>query len=266
MKRRSNRQSGYVLMAILFLLALLTLAIMAAAPAMARRIQRERELETIQRGKQYARAIRLFYRKAGRYPNSVSELLDTNHLRFLRKEYKDPESDDGTWTLIHPGQSQFNPTGFFGKSLLPAGSSPGSAQSIGGLQATNMTANQSGAQPAASADQNAAGNQSASSNQSGNQPQDASSAFGSAGGNGNNQTFGGGPIVGVSPIYKQKSLIVYNGKDQYNEWEFVYDPRMEQQMVVGAPGTQNLQGPNGNVQQQQPNPNPNPGMMNQMPH
>lgn len=264
MKHGSKRQNGYVLMAILFLLALLTLAIMAAAPAIARRIQRERELETIQRGKQYARAIRLFYRKAGRYPNSVSELLDTNHLRFLRKEYKDPESDDGTWKLIHPGESQFNPTGFFGKSLLPAGSSPASAQTVGGLQAANMTSNPSGAQPAANPDQNAAGNQTGSSNQNGNQPQDASSTFGSAGGNANNPTFGGGPIVGVAPLYKQKSLIVYNGKDQYNEWEFVYDPRMEQQMVTVPPGMQNINGPNGNVQQQQPN--PNPGMMNQMPH
>jgi type II secretory pathway pseudopilin PulG len=249
-KLRGREQSGYVLMAILFLLALLTLAIVTAAPAMARRIQRERELETIQRGKQYARAIRLFYRKAGRYPNSVSELLDTNHLRFLRKEYKDPESDDGTWKFLHPGESQFNPTGFFGKSMLPAGSNP-SAQTIGGIPAANTTA----AQPTANADQNA----------SGNQPQAANNTFGSANGNSSNPTFGGGPIVGVAPLYKQKSLIVYNGKDHYNEWEFVYDPRMEQQLVgvaggavggtLGAPG-----------QQQQPNPNPNPGTMNQVPH
>ena len=251
-RTRTRKQSGYVLMAILFLLALLTLAIVTAAPAMARRIQRERELETIQRGKQYTRAIRLFYRKAGRYPNSVSELLDTNHLRFLRKEYKDPESDDGSWKLIHPGESQFNPTGFFGKSLQPAGSNPASAQTIGGLP----VANNPGAQPAAGGDQNAAGNQ----------PQAATNTFGSVGGvgNSNNPTFGGGPIVGVAPLYKQKSLIVYNGKDHYNEWEFVYDPRMEQVNV--PPGMQVAPGANGQVQQQQPNPNPNPGMMNQVPH
>lgn len=248
-RMRARKQSGYVLMAILFLLALLTLAIVTAAPAMARRIQRERELETIQRGKQYARAIRLFYRKAGRYPNSVSELLDTNHLRFLRKEYKDPESDDGTWKLIHPGESQFTPTGFFGKSLLPAGSNP-SAQTIGGLPAANTPASQ----PAANSDQNAAGNQ----------PQAANNTFGSANGNSSSPTFGGAPIVGVAPLYKQKSLIVYNGKDHYSEWEFVYDPRMEQVNV--PPGMQVAPGANGQLQQQQPNPNPNPGMMNQVPH
>lgn len=252
MRGSRNLQGGYVLMAILFLLALLTLAIVTAAPAMARRIQRERELETIQRGKQYTRAIRLFFRKAGRYPNSVSELLDTNHMRFLRKEYKDPESDDGKWRLIHPGESQFNPTGFFGKSLLPAGSNSTSAQTVGGLPAANI----GGGQPAGATGQNA----------STDQPQDADKAFGAAAGNSNNPTFGGGPIVGVAPLYKQKSLIVYNGKDHYNDWEFVYDPRMEQQMVTVPPGTQNINGPNGNVQQQQPNPNPNPGMMNQVPH
>lgn len=74
--------------------------------------------------------------------------------------------------------------------------------------------------------------------------------------------------MGVAPLEKKQSIIVYNGKDHYNEWEFVYDPRMEQMNVLA--GVQ-VQGPAGSLQQQvQPNQNqpqaPNPaGMPNQVP-
>src|SRR5262249_35334383 len=50
----------------------------------------------------------------------------------------------------------------------------------------------------------------------------------------NKPTFGGGPIVGVAPTRKGEALIVFNGKDKYEEWEFVYDPRMEQQLIPQA--------------------------------
>ena len=101
MRGRHKKQAGYAILAILFLLVILTLALMAVAPNVARQIQRDREEEMIHRGQQYARAIRKFYKKTGRYPNSVKDLLDTNHLRFLRQEYKDPMTADGKWRLLH---------------------------------------------------------------------------------------------------------------------------------------------------------------------
>jgi type II secretory pathway pseudopilin PulG len=252
---RDSREAGYVLILILFMLALLTYAIVTAAPAIARQIQREREEEAIHRGQQYVRGIRLFYRKFGRYPNSIKDLLSTNNMRFLRKEYKDPISPGGEWHLIHPGEALFNPTGFFGKSLLPAGTDASSLQPVGGpAQNQNQNSNQPGSAQPGNQNSQAGGEQ---------------SLFGS---NKGAPAFGGGPVVGVSPESKDKSLIVYNGKDHYNEWQFVYDPRMEQQMagVAGAvPGGI----PAGQVgsQPQQPqqnfgqNPNPNPGAMQPQP-
>ena len=117
MRDRRKKQAGYAILAILFLLVILTLALMAVAPNVARQIQRDREEEMIHRGQQYARAIRKFYKKTGRYPNSVKDLLDTNHLRFLRQEYKDPMTQDGKWRLLHVGEAQITPTGFFGQAL-----------------------------------------------------------------------------------------------------------------------------------------------------
>ena len=40
-------------------------------------------------------------------------------------------------------------------------------------------------------------------------------------------TFGGGPIVGVASTSKDASIRVLNDKDHYNDWEFVYDPRLD---------------------------------------
>ena len=51
-------------------------------------------------------------------------------------------------------------------------------------------------------------------------------------------TFGGGPIVGVASTSKKESLKLLNNKDHYNEWEFVYDPRLDltNAAAAGAPG------------------------------
>jgi hypothetical protein len=52
-------------------------------------------------------------------------------------------------------------------------------------------------------------------------------------------TFGGGPIVGVASTSTQRSIKVLNDKDHYNDWEFVYDPRLDltaqQPQQPGAP-------------------------------
>ena len=49
----------------------------------------------IHRGVQYARAVKLYYRKYGSYPTSIEQLENTNKIRYLRKRYKDPMSPDG---------------------------------------------------------------------------------------------------------------------------------------------------------------------------
>ena len=60
-----------------------------------------------------------------------------------------------------------------------------------------------------------------------------SSSFGSSSGN---QVFGGGPIVGVASTSKDKSIRVYNKKDHYNQWQFIYNPAMDRGGLLTGPG------------------------------
>jgi len=279
-KRRA--QAGYIMMFILFLLAALAIAITAAAPSMMVQIKRDREEELIHRGHQYTHAIRLFYKKFNRYPNSAKDLLDTNHLRFLRREYKDPMTDSGEWTILHAADIKYIPTGFFGQKLTAGtrviGSSFGSASTTAGGSTTgaNNAGGGGNGQPATDANgnnQSSFGSQSAFSNQgSATSSFSNQSAFGnqnsSGGGNSsqtpdanglvngqpqsttggifgssNGQTLGGGPMLGVASTSKAKSIKELDGKDHYNDWQFFYDPRMEQQFVRVSPGVpQNTNG------------------------
>jgi hypothetical protein len=58
------------------------------------------------------------------------------------------------------------------------------------------------------------------------------SAFGAAGGG---QTFGGG-IAGVASKSEARGIKVFNERENYNEWEFVYDYRKDP-LIVGSAGT-----------------------------
>lgn len=42
-------------------------------------------------------------------------------------------------------------------------------------------------------------------------------------------------MVGIASISKLKSIKEINGKDHYNDWQFVYDPRLE--ILGGAAGS-----------------------------
>ena len=87
---RRPEDEGYILLAVIFMLAILIISLAVAAPRVREDIQRDREIETMHRGKQYVRAIQLYYRKFGAYPPNVDALVKTNEIRFLRKKYIDP--------------------------------------------------------------------------------------------------------------------------------------------------------------------------------
>ena len=72
------------------MMAILIISLSVAVPRVRESIQRDREVETMQRGKQYIRAIQLYYRKFHAYPPNVDALVKTNDIRFLRKKYIDP--------------------------------------------------------------------------------------------------------------------------------------------------------------------------------
>jgi type II secretory pathway pseudopilin PulG len=120
--RRKPSEEGYILVVVIFMLAILMIALTVAAPIIKKDIQRDREIETMHRGKQYARAIKLYYKRFGAYPPSVDALVKTNEIRFLRKSYIDPTTGKDVWKIIHLGQNKV-PTawGFFGVPFGGAG-------------------------------------------------------------------------------------------------------------------------------------------------
>jgi len=115
-------EAGYLLVSVMFMLAILVIAMSVAAPRIAKSIQRDRELETMHRGKQYARAVKLYYKKFGAYPPNLDALVKTNEIRFLRKKYVDPTTGKDEWKPVRYGQNKA-PTamGFFGQPLTGAG-------------------------------------------------------------------------------------------------------------------------------------------------
>lgn len=222
------------MLVLLFLLAAMVIALGAAAPRIAQQIKREREIEMIHRGEQYARAIKRYYRKFGRYPTRIEELENTNNLRFLRKRYKDPMSEDGKWRFVRYGEIQMGQTGTGGGSVGgAAGGSGGSSDRESGGSSGRDT----GAGSGGSGSNVGAGGTGLFGGQSGGSQQ-TSSLFGSSSGSGSTGgMFGGGPILGVASTSEKPGIHEFNNKRQYNQWLFIYDPTQDPN------GTRLIKGP-----------------------
>jgi len=210
-----------MLLVVLIMLALLMVALAAAAPSIASEIKREREIELMHRGQQYQRAIKHYFKKFGRYPARIEDLESTSNIRFLRKRYTDPITGKDDWKLIHPGEAKITPK-IFGQQAgavgAPIGSSIGSQ--IGSPIGTPIGSPIGTPTPAPT--QPAFGS-------TGNPLTPAAGTMGgtATGGTFTRPVLGGGPIIGVSPTSEQSSLMEMDGKNHYNEWEFVYDPRFD---------------------------------------
>lgn len=278
----SNGEEGFILIAVLFLVALLLIGLAVAAPRMARSIQRDKEIELVHRGEQYRRAIQLYYRKFGTYPTSIDQLLNTNNIRFLRKRYTDPITGKDDWRLIHLGQAKVPPLGFFGEPLaaipaaapigtsvsgatgMTAGGTSAFGQSSFGQSSFGSPASASpfgstapgqnfGISDSGTASDSAANNPSAT--DAGGSPASSSapaspgaagtsaaSPFGAT--SATSPTLGAGPIVGVGIPSTKASLLDYKKQTHYNKWEFVYNP-IEDQMKQAAGMLGAGQGVNG---------------------
>jgi type II secretory pathway pseudopilin PulG len=238
-------EEGYILVAVIFMLALLMIAMAVAAPVIKKEIQRDRDLETMERGKQYIRAIKLYYKKFNAYPPNVDALVKTNEIRFLRKKYTDPITGKDDWKPIRFGQNKV-PTamGFFGQPLggsTLAGTGPSGGNGVAGASTLGSGLNSStgssgafgssslGASPTSTTGPSTGSNNTASSG--------ALSATDPNLGGQTGQTFGGAGIIGFSPGSPKQSILVYKKKNHYNEWEFTYDPLAERMMGGGNAGT-----------------------------
>jgi len=198
--------------ALLVALAVMSVLLSAAMPVWKQTAQREKESELIFRGQQYARAIGLFQRRAG--PGALPPNLDILvEQRFLRKKYKDPITGED-FQLLLAGQAVPGLTG--------GGGAPGEGR--GGRGGPGGSAGGPGGSPAA---QPAGFTAPTFGNPSGTAP---GAVLGAVGG-----------IQGVVSKSKAKSLRVFNGRQVYNEWAFVF---VAQQQAAGAPAP-GVPGPGG---------------------
>jgi len=242
--RRRNLEKGYVLLVILFMLAAFTIALMVASQSVTTQIRRDREQEMVHRGQQYVRAIRRYYRKCGRYPSKIEDLETSNNIRFLRRRYKDPMVPNGEWKVLHYGEAKNPPLGLFGQPLGVGagigGSTPG-VNTVGGAPGGSLGTPIAGSATGMSGGGVAASQPQTPDNGDANSgvstaPAGGPAATGNAPGSSSNQvqTFGGGAIIGVESLSTKDSIKEIAGKTHYNEWEFVYDPRVE--ALLGGAG------------------------------
>lgn len=266
LRNRDERQRGYALLFVLFLTALVLIAAATAALNTYTEGRREKDKMMIWRGEQYERAIGLYYRKYGRFPTSIDNLLkeQNGNIRFLREAYKEPmNKTDGSWRLIY---------------VTPAG------QLIGSVRYTSL-------QQMAFLDKEREMGISAPSTGSGSSSGDGNSGFGSATGANSQSSFGnsgvnappapqipgqpaqapsrpsffsqplqtqsgagsfgiseqsssldgsgqviGGFIIGVGGKENTPSIIVYKGGTTYKQWEFIFNP-LEQVQTIGTVST-----------------------------
>lgn len=218
-RRTRAGEKGYVLIAVMLLMTLMIIAMSIEIPRIAQQVKREKEEELVRRGKEYATAIKRYYHKAGAYPTSLQQLENTNRLRFLRRKYKDPITGDEEWHLVRVGEAQI-------KIPPPAAG--------GTLTTGTLTTSPTGQQAPLGAP----------GGQPGGGPPGQQNPPGKLGtlttsNIGNGQTAGGGFIIGVASNSKGEGIKEFNDTNHYNEWLFVYDPRLEQAngngITVAAP-------------------------------
>ena len=135
-------EEGFMLLAVVVMVAILLIVLSVAAPVIARQLQREKEVESQHRMQQYVRAIQLYQRKfPGQYPASIKLLENTSNVRFLRHVYVDPLTGKADYKLIHLGEQKTKIHVFFGQELGGIAASLGSAagmQSGGGIGAAGL--------------------------------------------------------------------------------------------------------------------------------
>src|SRR6267378_1961653 len=281
MRGKMRGQEGYALTLVIFMLALIVIASVAAAPDVITNGRREREEEMIWRGNQYVRGIRLYvryYQMHGgttRFPTSMEDLTKNKvGIRFMRQAYKDPVNPvDGSWRMIYVGPNgqligslKSRPLGADGQSS----SSSGSGGGFGSLFGSGQSQSQSGSNSSfgsSSFGSSSFGNSSFNngSNSNAANPQGQSAGQGTQSGlssdamstpqsiansDGTTDVIGGN-IIGVGSKVNKASIIWYDKAKNYRQFEFVWDPSKDPVNggaaagVIGVPpaGTQN--GSNG---------------------
>jgi hypothetical protein len=241
------RESGYAYIMALFMVLTVIVGSQIVLRNLVTESRSQHEDEMIWRGNQYVRAIALYYRKAGHYPQSQDDLVKgvgTDH--FLRVEaMTDPmNTSDGSWRFIYTNAS----------GAIIGSVKYGSMQQMALMDMNGGV--MPGTQPANGSNAGAQASTAASATSGNSGPNGSGFSLPSVGSNmtpatgtvlgplgqpvtgttvAGPQPTGpvdgpvfGGQLIGVGSTVDRASVKVYKGGTKYNQWEFIWNPLEEQ--------------------------------------
>jgi len=258
-----RNEQGYMLLYLLFLVAILSISLVTIVPKLKFVLQREREQEMVHRGEQYRRAVRRYYRKMGAYPPTLDVLESTNNLRFLRKRYKDPINKNQDFKVVTQMElmkamatSLSNNTGVAGAQTLGQPIASDNPTGDPGPASAPVAAAPAASTPAPDPSANASGPSSqtgiANSDPNNRSPLPFTPVVPQSQG----PTMGGGigGLVGVVSASNDETIRIYNKKNHYKDWLFIYDPTSDRGGLLTGPYqpqlqtfSQGMNGQNGGV-------------------
>jgi len=197
---RGGGEAGYSLVFLVIIFTVLSILVAAALPLWSHAIQRDKEEELISRGLQYAEAIRVFQLRNGRPPVKLDELLEAKP-RCIRRLWKDPMTEDGKWGLVFVNQ---NPT----LQVQPGAPNDPKEEIVD----PNFPDRKGGGRAAPPS--NPGGDDSSEEPSNENNPHAPPKK---------GDTVAVGPIMGVHSKSHKKSILIFNGRERYDEWMFTTD-------------------------------------------
>jgi type II secretory pathway pseudopilin PulG len=222
--RPSPRQRGYNMVMLMIAITVLNIMVAIALPMWSQEIQRDKEEELISRGFQYVEAIRVFQNRFQRLPVRLEELIEVKP-RCIRRLWKDPMTDEKMQPVF---QNEGQPV------VPPPPENPGGGDKPKGGKTDGKTGG--GKNPQGQVDPDDQGH-------TATDPNGAPLGQGAApDANGNPPQVTSGPITGVRSRSSKKSILVFAGKERYDEWRFTIDlvlqgrPAPGQNPAPGAPG------------------------------
>jgi type II secretory pathway pseudopilin PulG len=235
-RRTVGSNAGYAMAALLVAMAIMAILMTVAMPVWKQAAQREKEEELVFRGQQYVHAIALFSRKSGNaVPPNVNVLVEQ---RFLRKKYKDPITNDDFQLIPVGAQGTGAISGPQGGTSSQPGAFPGAGQRTGGAGGRGSSpAPAAGREPSPASPGGPGGSpQGSTAGRAGSLSTFNVAPMPGAGGRGTTLTGGVGGFIGVTSKSKEKSIRLYNGRNHYNEWAFVFTAQNQAPGAGGAPG------------------------------
>jgi hypothetical protein len=216
---------------------------MKAVEDIAFEIKRDREEEFIHRGLEYSRAVRKYVKAFGRYPNSIEALENTNNIRFLRKRFKDPITRKDFKLLYYGDLKTFYATAPQPPTRPVAFEQPAATIAPNGEQVPQEQLSSGGpmnvqAPVSGPPDSSQSGQATVENNES--TPSAASSESETGAGS---EPSGGRAIIGVTSYSSAQTIRIFNRKDHYNQWQFVYDPSTDHIGLMTTPNQPLLHAP-----------------------